>query len=133
MRTLATLAPLFIAGFMNGQGDPAVRLWAEARRTGHVQQSFDQPGPVNDLRIDLQGQVSSLEIARGFTVTFFDREDNLSTHSFTFTGPCTVDDLKWQPMNGLKGNWDGSVASLFIERDANRQVIPPVLAAVHVP
>ncbi len=133
MKTLPIPFLLMLANQLHAQGDVAVRLWAETRRTGHVQQSFDIPGPVDELRIDLQGEVSSLEIADGYVVTLFDGEDLASVHQLVISGPCIVDDLRYQPMNSLKGNWDGAVSSLLIARSSPLPALLPVLAALDEP
>lgn len=130
MKTTLLISLITIAAASNAQESKPLHLWADPQRLGPVQQVVDQPGLVEELRFDLQGRVSSLEVGAGYTVTFYDREQGAGVHSLTLVGPARIDDLEALPMLSLKGNWDDAVGSLQLQRTDAGEELPPVLAEV---
>ena len=131
MKTSITLLLITYSAVASAQKPAVLSLWAEPRQAGHIQQSFTDTGLVEELRIDLQGEVSSVEVAQGFTVTFYDREEGEGPHSLKLSGPCTVEDLEAVPMGALRANWDGAIGSVRIERSRAPAIQSPVLAVLN--
>ena len=130
MKTSITLLLITCSAMASAQKPAVLSLWADARQAGHIHQSFTDTGLVEELRIDLQGEVSSVEVAEGFTITFYDREEGEGLHSLKLSGPCTVEDMKAVPMGALRANWDGAIGSVRIERDQLAVPTTPVLAVL---
>jgi hypothetical protein len=116
------------SGNLQAQDAVAVRLWADALRQGPLQQSIVGPGQVDELRFELWGKVSSIEVAEGFTVTLFDHQEATGHLRLVLNGPCQVDNLATIPMLALGRTWDGAIGSLRVERAVHLVDHAPVIA-----
>lgn len=130
MKTSVLLLAMSAGMLAQAQDRPALQLWAEAGRQGYLTQAYAAECVVEELPFTLMGKVSSLEIAPGYSATFFRREELQGPVSLEVHGPCRIDDLEAVPMMTFRGNWDDAIGSMRIERITGRELIdqPPVVA-----
>lgn len=128
MKTPFLIATLAIAATAAAQETAPLRLWADQQRLGPVVRTITDTGLVSELPLDLQGDVSSLEVGEGYTVILYDREDGKGVNTLELIGPCRVDDLESLPLLGLRRTWDDTIVSLHLRRTDGTLELPPALA-----
>ncbi len=132
MKTLLTSLLLLLMATTQAQDSPAVQLWAAANGQGMIHQSIPDAGEVPELRMEVRGKVRSLEVAAGYVAVFHDGEDLDGLNTLEVCGPKRIDDLSTMPMLGLRGNWNGAIASVEVMRmksdDAEEGPIDPMIA-----
>ncbi|MCC6577032.1 MAG: hypothetical protein IT228_06785 [Flavobacteriales bacterium] len=129
MRTLLIMG--LVAATANAQQTAPLQLWTDAHRQGHVQQVRTTTVEQEELRFELVGRVSSLQVGQGYTVTLHTGTGTLP-QTIVLVGPLVVNDLKSLPMLGLRPNWDDAVAAVEVRPSVEEQdvPVPPVLAEV---
>jgi hypothetical protein len=128
MKTRFLIASIILAATAAAQEVVPLQLWADQQRLGPVKQTIADTGLVEELRLDLQGEVSSLEVGEGYTVILYDRENGTGVNTLELVGPCQVNDLETLPLLGLRRTWDDAVASVHVRRTRGMLELPPALA-----
>ena len=131
MKTLITLSLLTGAIAVSAQSTCALTLWAQPAQQGCAKEQFCDAGEVDMLGPELNGEVRSLAVAEGYTVSIYQAEDLFGPHSLTLVGPQRIDDLTTLPMLSLRRNWDGAIGSFSIALTENAEpVIAPMVAGL---
>ncbi len=130
MKTLiSTLSAALFTIVSSAQDKAPLTLTADAGIHG-ARQTVQEIGLQEELRTDLRGRVSGLQVATGYTAILFDGPDGDGRDSLRLVGPCRIEDLKTIVRLHGSGHWDNAIGSIALHVSARPelQVAAPELA-----